>query len=45
MLKSVNDQFDEIQQVLIKQAPQELRRLAAVDKELLAEVLPLLKVN
>ena len=45
MLDSVAGQYDEIQLVLLQHASQELRRLVAVDRELLTELLPFLKVN
>ncbi len=45
MLDSVESQFIDIQQVLLKQVPNELRRHTAIEKELLTELLPFLKVN
>ena len=44
MLESVLERFDEVEQLLLKHAPAEIRRITAVDVDLLKELVPFLKV-
>lgn len=44
MLESVQSQYQDIQRTLLQHAPTELRKLTAIDTELLDELLPFLRV-
>ena len=42
MLESLESRYREVQQVILQNTSQELRRLTAVDRELICELIPLL---